>query len=345
MAQVTNTEEMTGLNQAVHQARQEAATDGKAQKKLNLSNKQKAAIALGTVMLGGTAFVAMGQNSDGSVATPAAANPTTPADSTAVEPKPELAHGTTQAVAGGTICPTEDVAIAHNVTNDMTFDQAFATAREEVGPGGMFSWNNETYNTFYKEEWNGLSLEQKQDYLASVGYETTSSEEQIAENNEVAPVVTPTGNVTVQNVDNEQDEVPVVQPTDEEKPAETKPEVKETMIDGKMAYAIDNDGDGVVDALVFLDPDSNNPMALIDTAGDNALDTVAVLDPTTLEPIESAPMNQTFEIAMDDVTAINQESPAIVHDDTTADDDGNDHDHDIADNHDYSHDDDVDDIA
>ncbi len=344
MTQVTNTEEMTELNKTIQEARQEAATDGKPPKRLNLSDKQKGAIALGTVMLGGAAFVAMSQNSDGSVATPVTASPTTPADSTAVAPKPELAHGTTQPVTGGTICPTEDVAIAHNVNNDMTFDQAFETARDEVGPGGMFSWNDEAYNTFYKEEWSALSLDQKQEYLASVGYETTSSEEQIAENNEA----TPTGDVAVQNVDNEQDEALTAQPTDDDKPAATtKPEVKETMIDGKTAYAIDNDGDGVVDALVFLDPASNNPMALIDTTGDNALDTVAVLDPTTLEPIESAAMEQTFEIAMDDVTAINQESPAIVHDDPAAHDDENDddNDHDITDNHDYSHDDNVDDIV
>ncbi len=344
MAQVTNTEEMTELNKAIQEARQEAATDGKPPKQLNLSDKQKGAIALGTVMLGGAAFVAMGQNSDGSVATPVTASPTTPADSTAVAPKPELAHGTTQPVAGGTICPTEEVAIADNVNNDMTFDQAFETARDEVGPGGMFSWNNNTYNTFYKEEWNGMSLDQKQDYLASVGYETTSSEEQMAENNEAT---TTTGDVAVQNVDNEQDEAPAVQPTDDDKPAATtKPEVKETMIDGKTAYAIDNDGDGVVDALVFLDSESDNPIALIDTAGDNALDTVAVLDPTTLEPIESAAMGQTFEIAMDDIEAINEEDTIIEDSNqTTNDTEDEDNDYDITDNHDYPNDDNVDDIA
>ncbi len=339
MAQVTTTEEITELNKAI----QEAALNSTPSKRLNLSDKQKGAIALGTAMLGGSAFIALSQNNDGSVVAPTKSSQTTPADSTFVAPKPELAHGTTQAVAGGTICLTKDVAIAHNVNNDMTFDQAFATAREEVGPGGMFSWNNETYNTFYKEEWNGLSLAQKQDYLASVGYETTSSEEQIAENNEATPT---SGDVAVQNVDNEQDETPTAQPTEDDKPVATQPSVKETMIDGKKAYAIDNDGDGVVDALVFLDPESDNPMALIDTAGDNALDTVAVLDPTTLEPIESAPMAQTFEINMDDIEAINEENTIIEDSSQTTDDaedDGNDYN--ITDKHDYSNDDDVDDIA
>lgn len=44
------------------------------------------------------------------------------------------------AVSGGT------------VNDDMSFEEAFAAAREEVGAGGIFVWHGEAYNTFYAEE-------------------------------------------------------------------------------------------------------------------------------------------------------------------------------------------------
>ena len=53
-------------------------------------------------------------------------------------------------------------------TGDMTFDEAFAAAREDVGPGGVFEWNGNIYGTYYKEEWEGLSPEARDDYTASV---------------------------------------------------------------------------------------------------------------------------------------------------------------------------------
>jgi len=36
--------------------------------------------------------------------------------------------------------------------DDMSFSEAFAAAREEVGPGGVFMWHGNAYNTFYAEE-------------------------------------------------------------------------------------------------------------------------------------------------------------------------------------------------
>lgn len=48
-----------------------------------------------------------------------------------------------------------DVATAPHASSpadEMSFSEAFATAREEVGPGGVFMWHGNAYNTFYAEE-------------------------------------------------------------------------------------------------------------------------------------------------------------------------------------------------
>lgn len=38
------------------------------------------------------------------------------------------------------------------VNDEMSFPQAFSSARDELGAGGVFSWQGEYYNTFYAEE-------------------------------------------------------------------------------------------------------------------------------------------------------------------------------------------------
>lgn len=70
--------------------------------------------------------------------------------------------------AGGA-APVHDVApVATGVTDEMSFSEAFATARAEVGPGGAFSWHGQVYGTYNKAEWDELSDEQKGEYTESV---------------------------------------------------------------------------------------------------------------------------------------------------------------------------------
>lgn len=55
----------------------------------------------------------------------------------------------------------KETPIAQNISNDMSFDEAFAAARKEVGAGGIFSWRGGTYGTYYADEWQGFSDEYK----------------------------------------------------------------------------------------------------------------------------------------------------------------------------------------
>lgn len=51
--------------------------------------------------------------------------------------------------------------------NGLSFSEAFANAREELGPGGIFEWNGNTYNTFYAEELKNITSEQLSAWYAA----------------------------------------------------------------------------------------------------------------------------------------------------------------------------------
>ena len=54
------------------------------------------------------------------------------------------------------------------VNDDLSFGEAFAQARAEVGPGGVFHWHGGIYNTYTAAEWNAMSVEQKHDFAQQV---------------------------------------------------------------------------------------------------------------------------------------------------------------------------------
>ena len=47
--------------------------------------------------------------------------------------------------------------VAHSVNDSMSFGEAFTAAHDEVGPGGVFEWHGQLYNTYTEDEWNSLS--------------------------------------------------------------------------------------------------------------------------------------------------------------------------------------------
>lgn len=57
-----------------------------------------------------------------------------------------------------------DIDIAESPKDDMSFDEAFAAARKEVGAGGAFEWRGGVYGTYYAKEWDGMTDEQKDAY-------------------------------------------------------------------------------------------------------------------------------------------------------------------------------------
>lgn len=83
-----------------------------------------------------------------------------------VEETPVVEESATEeaVTAEGTTAPVAQV------SDDMSFSQAFAAARQQVGAGGVFTWHGKVYGTYYKEEWDGMTAEEKADFQASVDY-------------------------------------------------------------------------------------------------------------------------------------------------------------------------------
>ena len=70
-----------------------------------------------------------------------------------------------------------DMSIATGVDDSMSFNKAFATARAEVGPGGIFEWHGQAYGTYYKNEWDAMSPEEHDQYWADVHHTVSTIED------------------------------------------------------------------------------------------------------------------------------------------------------------------------
>ena len=50
------------------------------------------------------------------------------------------------------------------IDQSMSFGEAFAAAREEVGPGGVFVWHGNVYSTHLEDEWNAMSPSERNEF-------------------------------------------------------------------------------------------------------------------------------------------------------------------------------------
>lgn len=184
----------------------------------------------------------------------------------------------------------DSVAIATAVSDDMTFSQAFAAARAEVGPGGAFEWHGNVYGTYTAEEWDNMSSEERDEYsnhfswnhhstvavsdIVDVQSEEQQTEEQQVEEHAEESVVEQhteeqTEEVEIVSVDQGDDSHPaiedVVMSADELIPEveilgvahdeESGANIGGMMVDGQEVYLIDVDGGGTFD---YVAADLNN---------------------------------------------------------------------------------------
>lgn len=65
----------------------------------------------------------------------------------------------------GTVTTNEETGMkVAQVTDDMSFGEAFATAREAAGGGGVFHWRGNVYNTFTREEWEAMTPAERNEF-------------------------------------------------------------------------------------------------------------------------------------------------------------------------------------
>lgn len=67
------------------------------------------------------------------------------------------------------VATDEGVRVAQ-VDDNVSFAQAFADARAQVGPGGVFEWRGKVYGTFYKDEWSQMTKVERAEWQSKVDY-------------------------------------------------------------------------------------------------------------------------------------------------------------------------------
>lgn len=89
----------------------------------------------------------------------------------------------------------EEVATSHIAANglkvaevdqNLSFGQAFEAARNAVGPGGVFHWHGNIYNTYRLDEWNSMSAGERQQFAQQVQPEIRPGEGHARHHSDVA---------------------------------------------------------------------------------------------------------------------------------------------------------------
>lgn len=186
-------------------------------------------------------------------------------------------HGASLNTDGADAEIHEVAPVAGSVNDEMSFAEAFAEARAEVGPGGVFSWHGQVYSTYNQNEWEGMSEEQRQEYSDSVSEADVKPEpytpsEDAANDGDEAVVVeqetteenTPVeedGNsddeevIPVENTDGSETDIQVVEVSEVDSENGETGYVGVGEVDGHYAEFQDTDGDGAVDQIAV---DSND---------------------------------------------------------------------------------------
>ena len=89
------------------------------------------------------------------------------------------------------LATNEGIRVAQ-VDDEASFAEAFDDARAQVGPGGTFEWRGNVYSTFYEEEWDNMSADERAEFQSKVDYlDMTggSSDRQDAESAYEEPVI------------------------------------------------------------------------------------------------------------------------------------------------------------
>lgn len=103
---------------------------------------------------------------------------------------------------------SKEAPMSDAVDEEMTFGEAFAAARADVGPGGTFLWHGGVYGTFDAQEWNEMTPAEQVDWQNSIQWHEVLDYQNDYVNKMPEPVGTPIE----------------VDPEDPEEPTETEPD-------------------------------------------------------------------------------------------------------------------------
>ena len=147
----------------------------------------------------------------------------------------------------------EGVRIAQ-VDDNASFAEAFADARAQVGPGGAFEWRGHVYNTYYAEEWNNMSAEERAEYQAKIDYETIAGDAtepvNVTNNTHYADQPAIASDAEMVDNDDNTDDVKVLGVEAVEDEYGNQMTIAAIEVEGEQALLVDVDNDGTMDALI-----------------------------------------------------------------------------------------------
>ena len=180
---------------------------------------------------------------------------------------------------------------AHSVSDDMSFSEAFATARAEVGPGGAFVWHGQVYGTYRGDdpEWQEMSDEARTEHSQEILSQVHAAPYTPTENEpEIVPAPAPEDSSEIEEVNTLADtpeeandvDVHILGVGELQAPDGAVAQVGVGTIDDHAAIFADTDGDNEVDTV------------LIDTNDNAQLDRDEVYDATgsgiTMDDLQNA---------------------------------------------------------
>ena len=172
--------------------------------------------------------------------------------------------------------------------DEMSFGDAFETARAEVGTGGVFRWHGNIYNTYTAEEWKAMEDSDKQAFAQRVSPEVSANE---IDTKQIAGTATPTEDQPDVNVaqTTEHDESATVQTSDH--PDESKDDVRVVdsghvqLPDGHFVAVEVLDVNGQRVAVIDVDNDGVGDIAMSDINNNQQADDGEIIDLHTGEAL------------------------------------------------------------
>ena len=180
----------------------------------------------------------------------------------ATEATKQAAEAAANADKGNMVKPVGNVKVAE-VSDDMSFSEAFASARKQVGAGGVFEWRGKQYGTYYKTEWDSMSQVEKDQYAANVFGTSSSKSSSTPEQERLQHDISPENFVynsqsPVSGADIKGELVGVQTVTDENGNPMT---IVAAKINGHNSMFVDADVDGYVDVAI-MDKNNNEEVEL-----------------------------------------------------------------------------------
>lgn len=176
------------------------------------------------------------------------------------------------------------------VSDDMSFTDAFNSARAQVGAGGVFHWHGGIYSTYTADEWDNMTADNREEYAQAIKPEIRADE---MENSYVAEAhttshsqtvdakadVEPVSHTSVQTAVHQQEDVePAYVAASQSHQDTTNADddvhiVAQGTVQGHAAAAVDLNGDGDADVAVIDINDNHvldDPDVVVDHQGNMA---------------------------------------------------------------------------